>query len=179
MSDTIRRMTADDTPLRLFLALWPDDSSRQALLAWRDAWEWPAGASPIRPERLHMTLHFIGPVPAARLGEVVSQLERPSESFTLDFGRAELWPHGIAVVCPLVIPSALRRLHGELGEALRRLDLPLEERALRPHVTLARRAHGALVPSAGPAVRWDLKEGYALVQSMPRGEGYRVLHRFG
>ena len=48
---------------RLFLALWPDDGTREALAGCRDAWAWDAHAVPERTERLHLTLHFLGAVP--------------------------------------------------------------------------------------------------------------------
>ena len=52
---------------RLFLALWPDDALRRGLLAWRDAWQWPARAALVAPDDLHLTLHFLGGVPLVRL----------------------------------------------------------------------------------------------------------------
>jgi 2'-5' RNA ligase len=48
--------------LRLFIALWPTPAVRAAVAARRDAVGWPAGAAPVRNERLHMTLHFLGAV---------------------------------------------------------------------------------------------------------------------
>jgi 2'-5' RNA ligase len=126
-----------------------------------------------------MTLHFIGQVDARRLGELSAGLACDFSPFTLDFGVAQLWPHGIAVLCPLATPPALLQLHAALGDALRRLDLPVEERPFRAHVTLARKAQRASVPAAGPALRWRVEDGYALVQSVGGGQGYRVLHRFG
>jgi 2'-5' RNA ligase len=173
-------MPATPVPdLRLFLALWPPAPVREQLAQWRDAWSFSAGASPTRTERLHITLHFIGPVAADRMDALATGLACNFEPFTLDFGRAELWPHGIAVLCPDATPAPLRQLHGDLADALRKLALPVEERAFRAHVTLARRAQRATVPAAGPSVRWNVEDGYALVQSLPGGQGYRVLQRFG
>jgi 2'-5' RNA ligase len=164
---------------RLFLALWPDTAARQALAAWRDRWTWPVGATPTLTANLHLTLHFIGPVAADRLPELAGALELPFEPFTLEFGRAELWPGGIAVVCPLAEPEPMLRLQAALAALLRRLALPVEERPFRPHVTLARKARHAAVPADGPALAWPVANGFALVQSMPAGQGYRVLQRYG
>lgn len=169
--------TADPAP-RLFLALWPDDDTRRALAQWRDSWSWPLGAAPTRTERLHLTLHFIGSVAAERVDGLCAALARPCSEFTLEFGHAELWPHGIAVVCPHSTPAALLQLHADLGAALRQLSLPVDDRPLRAHVTLARRAQRATLPAAGPAFEWLMKEGFALVQSMRGDAGYRVLQRF-
>jgi 2'-5' RNA ligase len=164
---------------RLFLALWPDDAARQCLAAWRDQWSWPAGASPTRTERLHMTLHFIGPVPADCIGPLCAALPSQVPEMVLEFGRAELWRGGIATACPLQTPDALLHLHAQLGDVLRAQALPVEERAFRAHVTLARRAQGAGVPTGGPPFEWVVGNGLALVESLPGGQGYRVLGRFG
>ena len=169
-----------DAGRRLFLALWPDDEVRGGLAAWRDLWSWPSGASPTRTERLHMTLHFIGQVGDDRLAGLCEALSRtgPIPEFTLELGRAELWPHGIAVVCPVSAPAALLQLHARLGATLGLLGLPVEERPLRAHVTLARRAQRAVLPMEGPSLRWHVRNGFALVQSMPGGRGYQVLRTF-
>jgi 2'-5' RNA ligase len=172
--------TATSAP-RVFLALWPDDAAREGLAAWRDHWRWPAGAVPTRTGNLHLTLHFPGSVAADKAPALRNALAGlPAiETFTLEFGRAELWPGGIAVVSPLATPEPLQLLHAQLAATLRELGLPVEERPFRPHVTVARKARRATVPRDGPALEWKVRNGFALVQSMPAGQGYRVLERFG
>lgn len=128
-----------------------------------------------------MTLHFLGPVAAHRIDPLGAALVQtgPSDAFTLEFGSPQLWPRGTAVTCPWSTPAALLRLWASLGEALRTAGLPIEQCPFRPHVTLARRAYRARLPPEGPAVQWDVRDGFALVQSLPGGQGYRVLQRFG
>ena len=172
-------MSAPVSPLRLFLALWPDAATRAGLAAWQQDWAWPARAARVATERLHMTLHFLGDVPAERLPALLRGIDIRMERFDLQFGRAELWPGGIAVLRPRHTPPALMRLHAGLGDALRRLDLPVESRPFRAHVTLARRAAGATPPAHGPELAWPVDTGYALVRSLPGGAGYQVLQRFG
>lgn len=173
-------MADPDVPTpRLFLALWPDAAARAALAGWRDHWTWPAGAVPTPTANLHLTLHFLGPVAVDRLPQLEAALALPAEPFALEFGRAELWPGGTAVVCPLAAPEPMLRLREALAVVLRRLALPVEERAFRPHVTLARKARHAAVPADGPALAWRVANGFALVQSLPAGQDYRVLRRFG
>jgi 2'-5' RNA ligase len=164
---------------RLFIALWPTPAVRETLCEWRDGWQWPPTASPVGAERLHLTLHFLGAVRRERVSEVSEGLGVPFSAFELVLGRAQLWPHGIAVLRPAAeVPSRLVLLHGLLREALQRLQLPTEERPFRPHVTLARRAHLALAPSGLQPLRWRVR-GYALVESQraPAG-GYAVLRRY-
>ena len=169
--------SAPDTA-RLFLALWPSEGVREALLAWRDGWRWPRGATPVQAERLHLTLHFIGSVPRARLPELADGLQVPFRPFDLKLGHPALWKYGIAVLEPDVVPEPLLELQAALGAALHRLGLPPEQRPYRPHVTLARRADGAIPPADGPPIRWRARS-YALMQSKLGPEGqYTTLEKF-
>jgi RNA 2',3'-cyclic 3'-phosphodiesterase len=70
------------------------------------------------------------------------------------------------------------RLHEALRRRLVGMDMPVESRPYRAHVTLARRAHGARPPPQGPALGWQIDSGYVLVRSLPGGAGYQVLERF-
>lgn len=74
---------------------------------------------------------------------------------------------------------ALRALHEQLGDRLRRLDLAADTRPYVPHVTLARHAGAAIPPARVAPVRWQAR-GFALVVStglkVPR---YRVIRQYG
>ena len=163
---------------RLFLGLFPDASVRQDLAAWRDAWTWPRSATPVKTGRLHQTLHFIGDVERERIPELTQALSVPFDAFGMRFGHAVLWPHGIAVLEPDEAPAALSEMHAALAEVLHRFDLPVDARPYRPHVTLARRAGGALPPPQGPPIEWMIDR-YALMESTlgPDG-GYTVVREF-
>jgi 2'-5' RNA ligase len=164
---------------RLFIALWPDPAVRTLLSRWRDAYAWPKSAAPVRTAQLHVTLHFLGNIPRVRVPELVQGLAVPFAPFELEFGHTELWHGGIAVLAPDVVPEPLLALHGALGEALERLGLPLEQRAYRPHVTLARRAGPVMPPIEGPPICWQF-DGYALMESkVGDGAEYGVVRSYG
>jgi 2'-5' RNA ligase len=167
-----------DDNARLFLALWPAPRVRAALLEYRDAWRWNTQASLVRPDKLHLTLHFIGNVPRHRLQQLKKGLEVPFEPFELNFGQPGLWRHGLAVLQPHAIPSSLLQLHGALRQALQRLELPSDTLDFRPHITLARRAVGAVPPAQDPVLCWQV-HGYALMESMrePAGQ-YCLVQRY-
>ena len=163
---------------RLFLALWPGPALRRGLLAHREQWVWAPAASLVAPDDLHLTLHFLGGVPRARLPELVDGLAVTFSPFELHLNEPGLWPHGVAVLKAARVPDRLHALHSALGEALTRLGLPTERRVFRPHVTLARRAAASIVPAEPAALRWRAMR-YVLVESQPaRTPRYAVLHRY-
>lgn len=165
--------------VRLFTALWPDTRLRTAVATWQDEWQWPRQAARVKAERLHLTLHFLGDVPARRVAEIAGGLRVPAEPFELALGQGEVWPNGVAVLRPFAIPPALTRLHEALAVALAGLQVPLDARPYKPHVTLARRAHAALPPARGLQLAWPVLDGYVLVRSLPAGGGYEIIERFG
>lgn len=165
---------------RLFLALWPDDATRIALAAWQHSWNWPAGARVVRSERLHLTLHFLGDVPATRVAALSGELRHLAfEPFPLEWGRGELWPGGIAVARPERIPGALDALHAALGRALVATGLAVDARPFKPHVTLARKAQGAVPSSRHLRLCWPVNGGVVLACSLGGAAGYALLERFG
>lgn len=165
-------------PLRLFVALWPDEATRAALAAAAEGWSWPSQARRYAAEDWHVTLHFLGPVAPERLPELTQALALPWTPLAWTLDQARLWPRGLAVlVSPRPAPP-LAALHRRLGRALRALGLTVSSRPWQPHVTLARHA-AAAQPAVPPApIRWPV-ESFVLVhstgQTSPR---YRILHRF-
>jgi len=162
---------------RLFLALWPAAATRRALVGERDRWSWPAHARPTAEADLHLTLHFIGPVPTERVSALVPALAVAAPRFTLRSGGHAQWGKQVAVLEPAAPAAGLLALHERLAQALRAQGLPLETRTFRPHVTLAR-THGPLEPPRGAAApwRWPVAS-YVLAQSVP-GRPCRVLARY-
>jgi 2'-5' RNA ligase len=165
--------------VRMFIALWPGAAVREALVQWRDGVAWPASASPVRTEQLHVTLHFLGNVPNERIAELAHGLDVPFAPFELDFGHRELWHSSVAVLAPDPVPAPLLALHASLGDALVRLGMTPEARPYRPHVTLARRAGPLTETIQGPPIRWRV-DGYALMQSKAGdGSEYSIVQAYG
>jgi RNA 2',3'-cyclic 3'-phosphodiesterase len=169
---------APNKPLRLFLALWPGDDLQSAIASWQRQWAWKAHAALIKTERLHLTLHFLGDVAADRLPRLTRCLRVAWEPFELTLGHGEVWPNGVAALRPDEAPAPLLQLHETLRRELVALDVPVEERAYKPHVTLARRANGSKPPQQRLALRWPIDSGYVLVRSLPGAGGYEILERF-
>ncbi|MBI5257610.1 MAG: RNA 2',3'-cyclic phosphodiesterase [Burkholderiales bacterium] len=165
--------------LRLFTALWPADDERACLARWAGQWQWPPSARRVPPAKLHLTLHFLGAVPADHLPALLHGLPPAPPPFRLAFGEAGAWAGGLVVLHPLALPEPLLALHAAQRQALRALGLPVEARPYRPHVTLARRAAGAVPPAAPLRAHWAVY-GHVLVQSSAgeAGGGYQVLARY-
>lgn len=144
---------------------------------FRDTWRWPDDAAQVRTEKLHLTLHYIGDVERQRLPDL-QRLRIPIEPFDLKLGYPDLWPHGIAVLRPHLVPAGLMQLHAALGSELQRLALPVDAREFHPHVTLARRASEAALPQQQPLIDWHV-DGYALVESeFDANRTYTILARY-
>jgi 2'-5' RNA ligase len=114
----------------------------------------------------------------AALREALAAPARGMAPFDLRFDRVEHWPDGLVVLGPSEPPERpepLRALHADIADALQALQWPLEARPFRPHVTLARKAQGAVAPAGAPDIRWPVR-GFALVQS---ADGYHTLQSYG
>jgi len=160
---------------RLFLGLWPPEPVREALVRHAERWAWPRGARRVRPDKIHLTLHFIGDVPRERVAALAQAIAVPFEPIDLRLDHAEVWPGGIAVFGPSAVPAALLELHRRLGAALAAFGIAPERRALKAHVTLARRAQGAVAPPPADGVDWHADR-YVLVESDRQPPtAYRVL----
>jgi 2'-5' RNA ligase len=157
-------LSAPSDALRLFVALWPDASAHTWLREADSAVAWPRGAARAGPERWHITLHFLGAVPQPALPTLLPALQTPFDPFGFELGRVEAWPRGLVVVEPAQSAPALQDLQTALGQAVQRCGLPVESRAFKPHVTLARRAAGARLATPSPPQRWPVAA-YALVAS--------------
>lgn len=164
---------------RLFTALWPGPAQARSLATLCGSDAVGADARPVARHSIHLTLNFLGNVPRHRLAELVPALHVPFQPFELDFSRCEQWRHGLVVAVPDAVPAPMVHLHAELNKVLSRLGLPVEQRAFRPHLTLARRHFQPPPTRTGPPLRW-LVDGYVLAQSgaTPGGD-YRVLQRYG
>jgi 2'-5' RNA ligase len=157
---------------RLFVALWPDADTRARLAMQARSWRWPPTARPELPERLHLTLHFIGAQPRERVHDLARGIAAlPWVEADLVLDRAAVWSGGVAVLQPSQVPAALVDLYAAVGRWLASESIATEARVWRPHVTLARKAVGAQPSFDGLPLRW-LTAVPVLVESW---RGYRVV----
>ncbi|WP_395703006.1 RNA 2',3'-cyclic phosphodiesterase [Aquabacterium sp.] len=163
---------------RCFVALMAPPAAQLQADAGRAAWLWPAGVRPLLGADLHLTLHFIGDVAAARLPALQAALGRvrqPPVPVTLD--TPMLWRSGIAVLAGDATP-ALRALHQALAAALADAGFALETRPWRPHLTLARRAGGAGLPAGPQPLAWCAEAFTLACRAEGTARRYRELARW-
>ena len=130
-------------PLRLFFALWPPEELRERL--WRALAPLRRARPGVRwipPERYHVTLRFLGDIPATRLPSLrlaADTLARQA-SFRLRFtGSGVFPPRGPARVYWIGLgPAPLTRFHRILDGALERQGFAPRRRPFRPHLTVGR-----------------------------------------
>ena len=165
---------------RVFFASWPDEATRAALRA--AAGPQLAGAGRVVPaDNLHLTLEFLGNVPAAqlaRLAAIGAALAWPATLVLLD--RLDVWPRArVVVAAPSAPPPALIELQAELRGRLGAAGFRVDAHPFRPHVTLARDAPAAPRATLAPPVAWPLAE-LALIasQAAPGASRYRPLARW-
>lgn len=168
---------------RVFFALWPDQATLARLDDAGRQLHAIGGGRRMRRETLHITLAFIGDVPADRIetlrqaaGEVVAT------AFTLRLDRLDCWRHKrIAWVGCGEPPLPLLTLVGQLYERLAEARLPLEAGDFTAHMTLLRNVHCARcapLPQLEP-IDWPVAE-FVLVESKlaPEGAHYSVIERW-
>lgn len=159
-----------DVSLRVFYALWPGTEAREAmarLAATQDAGPRP---SPVPAENYHVTIAFVGSVPAARLSALRHVgAETRMARFALRFEAVEYWPKPEVIVAAVrTIPPALQALWDDLHARLAACDFELAPKRLRPHVTLARKVTQAPVPTVMSPLHWEASD-FSLVRSLVGG----------
>src|SRR3954469_14322780 len=113
---------------RLFFAIWPDDSARAALHKLATELEARAGGKALPPEKIHLTLAFLGEVAPDRADDLVKAADKVREApfdLALDrigaFRRARVSWAGSSEPAPGVVS-----VEATLREALRSRGFELE-----------------------------------------------------
>lgn len=175
--------------VRLFVALEPPATVREALAAWvREQRAIRPLVRPVAVEDLHLTMAFLGARPPhelARVADVVATVGAVRTCRGLSLG-APLW---LPPRRPRALTIEVHDDRGELGALSSALDDALgtaigwrPDRPLRPHVTVGRRDAGLPLPDRplAPTPAHDFAaEALTLVRSelRPDGARYSVVER--
>jgi len=134
--------------IRTFIAIELDESIKDSLteLQERLKGQVPRGSVRwVRPEGVHLTLKFLGDVPADQIGEITEALERSCQGFApfcLSCGGLGCFPN---LKRPRVVwvgiqeeTGILSQLKEAIEENVSPLGYPPEKRKFSPHLTLGR-----------------------------------------
>ena len=124
---------------RLFVALRPPRDMRARLLSLMGG---VPGARWQSDDQLHLTLRFIGEVDAPQADDIAAALgtvDRPRPTIALQgAGCFDRKGHVHSLWAGIAPDDALSQLHERVDRALVRAGVAPEQRAVKPHVTLAR-----------------------------------------
>ncbi|WP_374355996.1 RNA 2',3'-cyclic phosphodiesterase [Chitinimonas sp.] len=151
---------------RLFLALWPDAATRQALLASQRELHGALGGRCMRAEGLHLTLAFIGDCPEPQLQALVralSAIEGRAARLSLD--RYGYWQTGIAWLGMASPPAELLALANELRRVLDATGVRYDRKPFKPHITLLRDAASGALPRRLQPLHWQSAGRFSLIES--------------
>lgn len=180
--------------MRAFIAIDLPESIRAALRHKQASFR---SVSPearwTQPEGIHLTLKFLGEISDRKVREVCESLKERGrfESFAIGLKGFGFFPNARR---PRVFwvgveaPAGLGRLVEQVEEAMGSLGFAREERAFRPHLTLAR----FRVPQAQPALQmllsqqgehelgnFEVSEFFLFESKLsPQGAEYRKVERF-
>ncbi|HET7028488.1 MAG TPA: RNA 2',3'-cyclic phosphodiesterase [Candidatus Limnocylindrales bacterium] len=190
-------MSADDRPIRLFVALPVAEAARPTLadsIAQVRARLSPTHEAALRwvsPEAFHVTLRFLGATEPARLEDVAAAVEaaavgvRPFDAATGPIGLLGPRRSPTVVLQLTTGVEEVVRLDARLALALAARGWPRPERSIRPHLTIARGrssrdARGAAAAVAGAGgldrVSWPV-ERIAVIESQLGGGTPRYVER--
>jgi 2'-5' RNA ligase len=159
--------------LRLFLALWPDEVTRDRLAAISRS---VAGKHAIDPFNLHLTLVFLGATADERRLCYEQALHGlPVPHLQIPLNRLGYWPKSsILWLGPDKTPANLIKLVAELNQRLSNCGFRPERRRFRAHVTLARN-HARIPPpldEVGEPFSWHTNQ-IVLVKSITGSDRLR------
>ena len=163
-----------DKPLRLFYALWPDESVRETLQFLQAR----VHGRHIQAGNLHVTLAFLGNQPARHLPLLENVLaELPRTAFSLPIDQLGYFrKNRIAWAGSHVVPAPLIALQESLAETLTRHHIEFDNKKdFQAHITLARDADAPTDQPFEPFT-WNVSQ-VALVQSLQEGSrlAYQIL----
>ena len=173
-------MTSAQNSIRLFFALWPDETVRKSLAKINAKLADNYMGKPMCPDNLHITLAFIGNVAEDSLECLLPMAASLKfKPFTLNLDYLGYFPEPRVIWAgQKQIPDALMTLVTELYNGVQLCGLKLDRRLFIPHLTLMRNIKSFNQISIKP-VYWPVTN-FCLIKSIntPEGVEYSVLQRW-
>lgn len=163
-------------PRRLFVALWPDNVTRQRCATISSALV-SGQAQPVAAANIHVTLLFLGNIAADT--EAAFKLAAASiaiPTIRLCFDQLSYWKRpGILCLTASEPNQEAIRFVEQLTVLANKLGIAIDTRPFTPHVTLVKKT-SSLTPMAFEPVFWQ-SNSVCLVESLPKTNGvsYRLV----
>ena len=157
--------------MRLFFALWPGPGVRAELAGLGVRLAERARGKAVPEAKLHMTLAFLGEVPAEqfeRACEAASRVSAEGFELVLDEVGSFRSAH-VAWVGASRMDPALASLQSRLAGELLKAGFELETRPFAAHMTLVRRASVAIPAESIEPVAWRVDEFVLVTSDTGRG----------
>lgn len=179
---------------RLFFALWPEAAERAALATAAAAVVGTCAGRAVPEEQLHLTLAFLGAVPATRSAELEALTREVGAAWPLAmptpqlrFARLAYWRKARVLIALADADAALASVAQVLREGSLAAGFSPDLKPFHAHVTVARKVVRAVRSAPLTPVLWNCRrialiesvgtpEGplYSVVESAPLGKGEKV-----
>jgi len=132
------------------------------------------------PADLHLTLLFLGKVPAALQPELLAAAASLRvQTFELVLDRSGYWPRPrVCWLAPSRPPGGLMQLAFALREQAATLGLRVSQGVYRPHLTLARRVPPQVNRVLAPPLPWQVRDFVLVASALQARPRYRVVQRW-
>jgi 2'-5' RNA ligase len=164
--------------MRLFFAALPDRTTAHRIAAAARELDLDESARRVACENYHMTLAFVGEVPASK-ADTSREVGGAQRGFAcaVRFDAYAYWSAArVVVAAASECPAALRELWCNLHADLARCGFALDPAPFRPHVTLARKVSQAPVLQAMSEFFWTVHELRLMCSvASPTGPVYTVV----
>lgn len=162
--------------MRLFFALQPAGATALAIGDWRDR-QLACDGRAVPPANFHITLAFLGEIPATALPELCDSVDRHLDgqarcADSLNLNTLGYWARqGLLWLGPDEWPEQLEQLATGLRGATQRYGGKRDRSTFQPHITLFRRVvHAPAAPATPPGITFAY-QGFSLFESRQRKSG--------
>ena len=162
---------------RLFLALWPNDKTREQLFDVAKQFK-DENIKLVKKTNLHLTLEFLGEVSDKDREELVERLnDVKTGPFEIELTQTGFWKKPqILFIGTTTPPKQLLSLVKSIKKSVKQQGLKTDGREYKPHVTIARKVKQLIVPKETFNIDWQVNS-FALLVSNSTNESveYKVI----
>lgn len=160
-------MRAKVAQSRLFFALLPDPALASQLHKFSSSIKTRPEERISKPEMIHMTLRYIGPVDEETMQCLLSNVDNLKVSpFSIELTKLSYWKRAHVICCiPETVSSDLFELNEQLEKICQSCGIVAENRIFKPHVTLLKKSRELANGQFPELPVWQLNQ-FVLMESV-------------